>query len=292
MSNATNSAVKPSPPGVPGAVLDPERVRGEDLDYRGFGGDLVHAYLARPAAGGSHPGLIAIHEAGGLGEHIRDVANRFANIGHVVLAPDLFTREGGPPPAGDLDALMARLYSMPDVRVLGDLEGAAGTLRARGEVSGKVGCIGFCLGGRYTLLFACSGGRIDAAVDCWGGSSPRPRSMRARRPSGPRRRWSWPGASAARSTRRSAPRITTPRRRSASACAPLWRTARTRPWWTSTTAPATPSSPTTGPCTDPSPPPSCGGGSCPSSHAISARREDPGRRPEAGAAGWSANGGR
>ena len=41
--------------------------------------------------------MIVIHEAGGLGEHIRDVANRFASIGYVALAVDLYTREGGPP---------------------------------------------------------------------------------------------------------------------------------------------------------------------------------------------------
>ena len=58
---------------------------------------------------------------------------------------------------------------MPDARVLGDLEGAAEVLRSREDSTGKVGCIGFCMGGRYTLLFACSSDRLDAAVDCWGG---------------------------------------------------------------------------------------------------------------------------
>ena len=55
---------------------------------------------------------------------------------------------------GDLQAMMARLFAMTDARVLGDLEGAADFLRAREDVTGKVGCIGFCMGGRYTLLFA------------------------------------------------------------------------------------------------------------------------------------------
>jgi carboxymethylenebutenolidase len=53
--------------------------------------------------------------------------------------------------------------------VLGDLDGAADCLRRRDDVSGKIGCIGFCMGGRYTLLFACTSDRLDAAVDCWGG---------------------------------------------------------------------------------------------------------------------------
>jgi carboxymethylenebutenolidase len=113
--------------------------------------------------------VIVIHEAMGLNEHIRDVTNRFANQGYVALGVDLYTREGGPPPAGDMQAIMKRLFAMPDQRVLGDLEGAADFLRAREDATGKVGCIGFCMGGRYTLLLACSSNRLDAAVDCWGG---------------------------------------------------------------------------------------------------------------------------
>ena len=70
---------------------------------------------------------------------------------------------------GDVQALMARLFSMSDETVLGDLVGAADFLRAREDAAGRVGCIGFCMGGRYTLLFACASDRLDAAVDCWGG---------------------------------------------------------------------------------------------------------------------------
>ena len=40
--------------------------------------------------------MIVIHEAGGLGEHIRDVCNRLAALGYVALGVDLYTREGGP----------------------------------------------------------------------------------------------------------------------------------------------------------------------------------------------------
>jgi carboxymethylenebutenolidase len=168
------SAVSPSPDGVPGAVTDPSRIAAEELTFTGAGGARVNGYLARPAAlnpaqGGRAPGMIVIHEAGGLGEHIRDVTNRFANIGYVALGVDLYTREGGPPAMGDLQALMARLFSMSDAVILGDLEGAADYLRARPEVNGELGCIGFCMGGRLALLFACASDRLDAAVDCWGG---------------------------------------------------------------------------------------------------------------------------
>jgi carboxymethylenebutenolidase len=161
--------VKPSPDGVPGAVTDPTRIHAEELTFGGADGTEVNGYLARPVADGTYPAMIVIHEAMGVNDHIRDVSNRFANIDYVALAVDLYTREGGPPPAGDPPAMMQRLFSMSDQTVLGDLEGAAHLLRARDDVTGRIGCIGFCMGGRYTLLFACSSDRLDAAVDCWGG---------------------------------------------------------------------------------------------------------------------------
>jgi carboxymethylenebutenolidase len=161
--------VKPSPEGVPGAVTDPTRIAAEELTFPGAEAAQINGYLARPSEGGRHPAVIVIHEAGGLNEHIRDVSNRFANIGYLALAVDLYTREGGPPPMDDPQKMMERLFSIPDARVLGDLEGAADHLRGRQDVTGRVGCIGFCMGGRYTLLFACSSDRLNAAVDCWGG---------------------------------------------------------------------------------------------------------------------------
>jgi carboxymethylenebutenolidase len=169
------SPVTPSPDGVPGAVTDPASIVGEDLTFAGAGGTEVNGYLARPAAAytkdpdPARPGMIVIHEAMGLNEHIRDVTNRFANLGFVALGVDLYTREGGPPPMGDIEAMMKRLFAIEDATVLGDLEGAADFLRARADVTGKIGCIGFCMGGRYTLLFAGSSDRLSAAVDCWGG---------------------------------------------------------------------------------------------------------------------------
>jgi carboxymethylenebutenolidase len=171
MSHAVQ--VKPSPEGVPGGVSDPTRVTGEELTFAGAGGTQVNGYLARPAdsepARPAHPGVIVIHEAMGLNDHIRDMTNRFADLGYVALGVDLYTREGSPPSMDDREAMMKRLFAMSDATVLGDLEGAADFLRARDDVTGKVGCIGFCMGGRYTLLFACASDRLSAAVDCWGG---------------------------------------------------------------------------------------------------------------------------
>jgi len=151
----------------PGAVTDLGRIHLQDVTVES-GGTPVRAHLARPAEPGVRPGIVVVQEAHGLNEHIRDVANRFANLGFDAIAPDLYTREGAPAP-GDTQDLMRRLFGMPDARVLGDLEACAAHLRALDSASGKVGCIGFCVGGRFTLMFACRSRALDAAVDCWGG---------------------------------------------------------------------------------------------------------------------------
>ena len=165
----TTTEVKPSPAGVPGAVTDTSGLQAQDLTFPGSGGEAINGYLASPAGTEPCPGMIVIHEAMGLNEHIRDICNRLAQLGYCALGVDLYTREGGPPPAGDIEAMMKRLFSMSDETVRGDLERAADHLRGLSRSSGRVGCIGFCMGGRYTLLMAVSSDRLDAAVDCWGG---------------------------------------------------------------------------------------------------------------------------
>ncbi len=152
---------------VPGAVSDPRRVNGEEIDFAS-GSERIKGYLARPSAPGRYPGIIVIHEAFGLVEHIRDVARRFANLGYNALAPDLYCRTGGPDP-NDLQKVFPLMFGLPDAQAVRDLEASAAHLSSLAGAAGKVGCIGFCSGGRQTLLFACSSRKIDAAIDCWGG---------------------------------------------------------------------------------------------------------------------------
>jgi carboxymethylenebutenolidase len=153
---------------IPGAVTDPSRVKGEAIHFKS-GADNIPGYLARPAQPGSYPGIVVIHEAFGLVEHIRDLARRFANIGYNALAPDLYARAGGPKDPNDINTVMPVMFGLPDKQAVQDLEAAAAHLRGLSGATAKVGAIGFCSGGRHTLLFACSSSKVDAAIDCWGG---------------------------------------------------------------------------------------------------------------------------
>lgn len=153
---------------VPGAVTDPSRIKGGEIRFQS-GGDSIPGYLAQPAQPGNYPGIVVIHEAFGLVEHIRDLARRFANIGYNALAPDLYSRAGGPSDPGDINTVFPVMFGLPDKQAVQDLEASAAHLRGLRGATGKIGAIGFCSGGRHTLLFACSSSKVDAAIDCWGG---------------------------------------------------------------------------------------------------------------------------
>lgn len=155
---------------VPGAVQDPERVQAADIEVRSGDGFALPAYLARPTGEpGAHPGIVVIHDAFGLGDHHRDVARRFANAGFDAIVPDLYARTGRPDP-NDPTSLTRAMMGLPDAQAVVDLDASAAHLRSLPGSNGRVGVIGFCSGGRHTLLFACSSDAPDAAVDCWGGN--------------------------------------------------------------------------------------------------------------------------
>ncbi|MHB8587947.1 MAG: dienelactone hydrolase family protein [Candidatus Dormibacteraceae bacterium] len=131
-------------------------------------GGSMRCYRARPKEPVPVPGLIVLHEAFGMVEHILDVTRRLANVGYCAVAPDLYWREAAPDPA-DRTAVFDAMFKLHDRSTLSDLDAAAKHLREREATTGKVGCIGFCSGGRQTVLVACSSESVDAAIACWGG---------------------------------------------------------------------------------------------------------------------------
>jgi carboxymethylenebutenolidase len=152
----------------PGVVTDPGRIKGGVVSLQS-GGDKIAAYVATPNQPGNYPGIVVIQEAFGLVDHICDLARRFANIGYNACAPALYWRRGDPTNPEDINTVFPVMFGLPDSEAVQDLEAAADYLRALSGATGKIGAIGFCSGGRHTLLFACSSKKVDAAIDCWGG---------------------------------------------------------------------------------------------------------------------------
>lgn len=110
-------------------------------------GATTPGYLAA-AAGGTGPGVVLIQEWWGLVEHICDVADRLAAEGFVVLAPDLYHGEKtkSPDTAGKLLMALDIPRAAKEIRAAGDY------LASLDEVHpGKVGVIGFCMGGQLAL---------------------------------------------------------------------------------------------------------------------------------------------
>lgn len=134
-------------------------------------GQQFNAYLALPPTGRG-PGLVVLQEIWGVNAHIRAVADQYAADGFVVLAPDVFWRQE---PGVDLqytetDTQKARhlMQNLDTSHAVADLVATANALRARAEVSGKVGAVGYCMGGRLAYRLAASGA-VDTSVCYYGG---------------------------------------------------------------------------------------------------------------------------
>ena len=145
-------------------------LQAEVVPFRGHNGDQGEAYYARPARSGKFPGVVVIHHIPGWCEWTTEVVRKLAHYGYAAISPHLYFREGNPDEApDDLGARIRAAGGVADAQIMGDVAGAMAYLRAQPNATGKIGVIGFCSGGRQTLLFACSGSKADAAVDCWGG---------------------------------------------------------------------------------------------------------------------------
>jgi carboxymethylenebutenolidase len=139
----------------------------ETIKIKGYGGDEVEAYVARPAGDGKRGGVVVIHHMPGYDRATKELVRRFAELGYDAAMPNLYWREA-PGAAPDDAAATARAQGgVPDERLVGDVAGAAEWLRALPTSNGKVGVIGHCSGGRQSVLAACNL-ELDAAVDCYG----------------------------------------------------------------------------------------------------------------------------
>lgn len=129
-------------------------------------GDLAPGYLVRPDGTGPFPAIVVIQEWWGLDDHIKDVAERFAAEGYVALAPDLYRGEVALEPD---DARRLAMELELD-RALVDIQGAVDYLLGQDVVLPKAaGVIGFCMGGRLTMLMSYRGKNVGAAISFYGG---------------------------------------------------------------------------------------------------------------------------
>ncbi len=141
-------------------------ISGRPLAYRDADTPLTGMLYRDQAAPGSRPGILLVHGGAGLDDHARDQAARFAALGYVVLACDMF----GDGVAGDRERVIGCLTALRDDPALLARRGQAGlaALAAAPGTSGPLAAVGFCFGGLAVLTMARAGAELAGVVSIHG----------------------------------------------------------------------------------------------------------------------------
>lgn len=128
-------------------------------------------YLSLPETDRQVPGVVVVHGRSGLEDFVKDTTRMFAQLGYAAVAPNLYHRDG-PECQDDNSARKARLR---DPSIIRDIDGAIGFLKNHQQIAGgKVGIVGFCMGGRIVYLMAAASKELHAGVMFYGGSTMEP----------------------------------------------------------------------------------------------------------------------
>ena len=149
-----------------------------DLEYKD--GDLLcRGYLAYDEkASGPRPGVLLVHEAFGLGDHVMERARMLADLGYVALAADMFGNRQIPNNFDHaIEIIMALLKDPPTL--LARAEAGLAALKAQPQVDAtKIGAIGFCFGGTTVIALATQGKDVNGVVSFHGGLGMLPAPVR------------------------------------------------------------------------------------------------------------------
>jgi carboxymethylenebutenolidase len=133
-----------------------------EITYPAPAGSLP-AYLAVPTAQGPWPGVVVVHDALGMSTDLRRITDRFAATGYLALAPALYRR------GRKIQCIVSTFRSLSSGSgpAIDDLVAARDHLAADGRCTGKVGLVGFCMGGGFCLQLA-PRGVFDATAPNYG----------------------------------------------------------------------------------------------------------------------------
>ncbi|MBC3927264.1 dienelactone hydrolase family protein [Undibacterium sp. CY21W] len=132
-------------------------------------GQKVPLYYAQQEGKSNLPVILVISEIFGVHEHIADVARRFAKLGYLALAPELFIRQGDASKYASIAELMKEVISkVPDAQVMSDLDAVVAWAGKNGGDLQRLGITGFCWGGRITWMYAAHNPAVKAGVAWYG----------------------------------------------------------------------------------------------------------------------------
>ena len=134
-------------------------------------GGEIPGYRAMPAEGdGPFPMVLVVQEIFGVHEHIKDVCRRFAKLGYLAVAPELYARQGDVSQIADVNEIMSKVVAkVPDAQVMADLDATVAWAEksSKGNAA-KLGITGFCWGGRIVWLYAAHSPQLKAGVAWYG----------------------------------------------------------------------------------------------------------------------------
>src|SRR5262245_32321000 len=108
-------------------------------------GGEIPAYRAMPATGGPFPTVLVVQEVFGVHEHIKDICRRFAKLGYLAVAPELYARQGDVSQLTDINEILQKVVSkVPDEQVLIDLDSTVSWMKKNNGNTEKLGISGFC----------------------------------------------------------------------------------------------------------------------------------------------------
>jgi carboxymethylenebutenolidase len=172
-------ATSPSPTGVGyAAAMQPVAAQAISTPADGLvagevriasGDEAMPAYRACPEGAGPFPVVLVVSEIFGVHEYIADVARRFARLGYLAIAPEMFVRQGDAKAPAEIATLFATIISkVPDAQALADLDACVAWAAQNGGDTKRLGVTGFCWGGRMTWLYCAHSPAVRAGVAWYG----------------------------------------------------------------------------------------------------------------------------
>jgi carboxymethylenebutenolidase len=140
------------------------------IEFFGAGCEALFAPVALPKIGKTKaPGIVLLPAIAGMNDYVRRVAYRLSASDFAVAILDYFAREGRPPDISTPAAIDVAVNSFSDHRVLADACDLVGALREHEAINPeRIGSLGFCIGGTYSLMLSAETANLSALVDYYG----------------------------------------------------------------------------------------------------------------------------
>lgn len=129
----------------------------------------IPGYRAMPQKGSSFPVVLVVQEIFGVHEHIKDLCRRFAKLGYLAVAPEMYARQGDVSAIQNAGEIIQKVVSkVPDAQVMSDLDAAVAWAGKNKGNTNKLAITGFCWGGRIVWMYSAHNPKLKAGAAWYG----------------------------------------------------------------------------------------------------------------------------